>query len=119
MVFGQLEGRVMMISEVEPDLRQIIQTLRDGNLEAAKDRTVELIECTCRMSGPMYREESIRPGPRPEVPEYKTAAGKLRILTKDLREVSFTMRRGTQVNAIEMAERALSVFLGPESVGLK
>ena len=55
----------MMISEVEPDLRQIIQTLRDGNLETAKDRTVELIECTCRMSGPMYREESIRPGPRP------------------------------------------------------
>jgi hypothetical protein len=117
-VFGQLEG-VMMISEVEPDLRQIIQTLRDGNLEMAKDRTVELIECTCRMSGPMYREESIRPGLRPEVPEYKRAAGKLRILTKDLREVSFTMRRGSQVHALEMAERALSSFLGPEGVGLK
>ena len=42
----------MTISEVEPDLRQIIQTLRDGNLETAEDRTVELIECTCRMSGP-------------------------------------------------------------------
>lgn len=107
----------MMISEVEPDLRQIIQTLRDGKLEAAKDRTVELIECTCRMSGPMYREESIRPGPRPAGPEYKSAAVKLRVLTKDLREVSFTMRRGTQVNALEMAERALSVYLAPETVG--
>ena len=103
-----------MISEVEPDLRRIIQTLRDGHLEAAKDRTAELIECTCRMSGPMYREESIGPGPRPAVPEYKTAAVKLRVLTKDLREVSFTMRRGTEVNALEMAERALSVFLGPK-----
>jgi hypothetical protein len=109
----------MMISEVEPDLRQIIQTLRDGNLEVAKDRTVELIESTSRMSGPMYREEIIPQGSRPELPAYKSAAGKLRILTKDLREVSFTMRRGTQVNALEMAERALSVFLGPESVELK
>ena len=103
-----------MISEVEPDLRRIIQTLRDGHLEAAKDRTAELIECTCRMSGPMYREESVRPGPRPAVPEYKSAAVRLRVLTKDLREVSFTMRRGTQVNALEMAERALNVFLGPK-----
>ena len=34
----------MTISKVEPDLRQIIQNLRDGNLEKAKDRTVELIE---------------------------------------------------------------------------
>jgi hypothetical protein len=33
----------MTISKVEPDLRQIIQNLRDGNLEKAKDRTVELI----------------------------------------------------------------------------
>ena len=47
------------------------------------------------------------------IPEYKTAAGKLRILTKDLREVSFTMRRGTQVNAIEMAEPSAQRFLGP------
>ena len=109
----------MMISEVEPDLRQIIQTLRDGNLETAKDRTVTLIECTCRMSGPMYREENIRPGPRPQIPEYKSAAVKLRILTKDLREVSFTMRRGTQINALQMAERALSAFLGPERVPVK
>ena len=106
-----------MISEVEPDLRQIIQTLRDGNLEAAKERTVLLIECTCRMSGPMYSEENIRPGSRPDDPEYKRAAGKLRILTRDLRKVSFTMRRGTQVNALEMADRALSVFLDPENAG--
>ena len=103
-----------MISEVEPDLRQIITTLRDGNLETAKDLTVELIECTCRMSGPMYREESIRAGPRPGVPEYKSATVKLRILTKDLREVSFTMRRGTQISALHMAERALSVYLAPK-----
>jgi hypothetical protein len=112
---------MMMISEVEPDLRQIIQTLRDGHLETAKDRTVELIECACRMSGPMYREENIRPGPgpRPQIPEYKRAAVKLRILTKDLREVSFTMRRGTQVDALQMAERALSVYLAAEPVAVK
>ena len=50
----------MTISKVEPDLRQIIQSLRDGNLEKAKDRTVELIESAFRMSGPMYREERPR-----------------------------------------------------------
>lgn len=108
----------MTISNVEPDLRQIIQTLRDGNLEMAKDRTVELIECTCQMSGPMYREEIMQRGPQPEKPTYNRAAGKLRILTKDLRDVSFTMRRGTQVDALKMAERALVVFLGPERVAL-
>ena len=48
----------MTISKVEPDLRQIIQNLHDGNLEKAKDRTVELIESAFRMSGPMYREET-------------------------------------------------------------
>ena len=106
----------MTISNVEPDLRLIIQTLRDGNLEMAKDRTVELIECTCRMSGPMYREEIMQRGPQPEAPTYNRAAGKLRTLTEDLRDVSFTMRRGTQVDALEMAERALVVFLGPETV---
>ena len=108
-----------MISDVEPDLRQIIQTLRDGNLAKAKDRTVELIECTCRMSGPMYREERIRPGQRQDAPGYKSAAVQLRILTNDLRKVSFTMRRGTQIDALEMAERALTVFLSLETVGLK
>ena len=107
-----------MISNVEPDLRQIIQTLRDGNLEMAKDRTVELIECTCQMSGPMYREEIMQRGRQPDKPTYNRAAGKLRILTKDLRDVSFTMRRGTQVDALKMAERALVVFLGPERVAL-
>ena len=106
----------MMISRVEPDLRQIIQTLRDGNLEMAKDRTVELIEQTCRMSGPMYREEIAQQGPQRERPTYNRAAGKLRILTKDLRDVSFTLRRGTRVDALEMAERALGVFLGAETV---
>ena len=109
----------MTISKVEPELRQIIQTLRDGDLEMAKNRTVELIECACRMSGPMYREEVIQRGPQQEKPTYNSAAGKLRILTKALRDVSFTMRRGTQTDALEMAERALGVFLGPERVALK
>ena len=104
-----------MISNVEPDLRQIIQNLRDGNLEMAKDRTVELIESHFQMSGPMYREEIMQPGPQPEKPTYNRAAGKLRILTKDLRDVSFTMRRGTQADALEMAERALVVFLRPDA----
>jgi hypothetical protein len=105
-----------MISNVEPDLRQIIQNLRDGNLEKAKDRIVELIESAFRMSGPMYREEIMQPAPQLErPPTYKRAAGKLRILTKDLRDVSFTIRRGTQADALEMAERALVVFLRPEA----
>src|SRR2546421_11905444 len=104
----------MTISKVEPDLRQIIQNLRDGNLEVAKDRTVELIESAFRMSGPMYREETMQPGPQQERPTYNRAAGKLRILTKDLRDVSFTMRRGTAAAALEMAEQALGGFLRPE-----
>jgi hypothetical protein len=105
----------MTISKVEPDLRQIIQNLRDGDLEKAKDRIVELIESAFRMSGPMYREEIRQPGPQPEHPTYNRAAGRLRILTKDLRDVSFTMRRGTQADALGMAERALIVFLRPEA----
>jgi hypothetical protein len=106
----------MTISSVEPDLRQIIQTLRDGNVELAKDRTVELIEHASRMSGPMYREEVVQSGPQRERPTYNRAAGRLRILSKDLRDVSFTLRRGTQVAALEMAERALIVFLSSDTV---
>ena len=106
----------MTISKVEPDLRQIIQNLREGNLEKAKDRTVELIESAFRMSGPMYREETTQPGPQLERPAYNRAAGKLRILTKNLRDVSFTLRRGTQADARGMAERALVAFLRPEAV---
>ena len=106
----------MMISEVEPDLRQIIQNLRDGALETAKDRTVELIECAFKMSGPMYREECVKPGPEQNRPTYNRAAGRLRVLVKDLRDVSFTMRRGTQTDALQMAERALNVFLKPEAL---
>jgi hypothetical protein len=105
-----------MISNVEPDLRQIIQSLRDGNLEKAKDCTVALIESAFQMSGPMYREEIVQTGPRPDCPTYNRAAEKLRILTKDLRDVSFTMRRGTQADALKMAERALVAFLRPEAV---
>src|SRR5882762_885811 len=104
-----------MISNVVPDLRQIIQSLRDGNLEKAKGCTVELIESAFQMSGPMYREEIVQLGPRPDFPTYNRAAEKLRILTKDLRDVSFTMRRGTQADALEMAERAVVVFLKPEA----
>jgi hypothetical protein len=109
-----LKGGGEVISDVEPDLRQIIQSLRDGNLEKATNRTVELIEAAFRMSGPMYREETVATGPQAERPAYNRAAGKLRILTKDLRDVCFTMRRGTQADALEMAERALVVFLRPE-----
>ncbi len=106
----------MTISKVEPDLRRIIQNLRDGELEKAMDRTVELIESAFLMSGPMYREETRQPGPQPERPAYNRAAGRLRTLTKDLRDVSFTMRRGTQADALGMAERALVVFLRPEAL---
>jgi hypothetical protein len=90
--------------------------LRDGNLEKAKDFTVELIESAFQMSGPMYREEIVQAGPRPDCPTYNRAAAKLRILTKDLRDVSFTMRRGTQADALEMAERALVAFLRPDGL---
>jgi hypothetical protein len=107
-----------LISNVEPDLREIIQTLRDGNLEIAKDRTVGLIERACRMSGPMYREENIQLGAQHDRPTYNRAAGKLRILTRDLRDVSFTMRRGAAVDALEKAERALGVFLAVETPSL-
>ena len=87
-----------------------------GNLEKAKDRTVELIESAFKMSGPIYREETTQPGPQLGRPAYNRAAGKLRILTKDLRDISFTMRRGTHADALGMAERALAVFLRPEAV---
>jgi hypothetical protein len=50
-----------------------------------------------------------------ERPRYNRAAGKLRILTKDLRDVSFTMRRGTQADALGLAEPALVAFLRPEA----
>jgi hypothetical protein len=102
-----------MISKVEPDLRQIIQNLRDGDLEKAKYRTVELIESAFLMSGPMYREEIMQPGPQSERPTYNRAAAKLRILTKDMRDASFTMRRGTRTDALAMTERALVAFLRP------
>jgi hypothetical protein len=108
-----MESKVT-IAKVEPDLRQIIRTLRDGDLELAKDRTVELIEGACHMSGPMYREQIVQPGPQPARPAYYRAPEKLRILAKDLRDVSFTMRRGTQADALKMAERALVAFLGSE-----
>ena len=86
-------------------------------MEKAKDRTVELIESAFEMSGPMYREETTQqPGPQLDRPAYNRAAGKLRILTKDLRDVSFTMRRGTQADALGMAERALVAFLRPQAV---
>jgi len=85
-------------------------------LEKAKDRTVELIEHALRMSGPMYREEAIQPGPRRGHPSHNGAAGKLRILTKDLRDISFYNAARTQADALEMAERALIVFLRPEAV---
>src|SRR5579863_461118 len=116
--FNRLEykEKSMTISKVEPDLRRIIQNLRDGELEKAMDRTVELIESAFQMSGPMYREETRQPGPQPERPAYNRAAGRLRTLTKDLRDVSFTMRRGTQADALGMAERALVVFLRSEAL---
>jgi hypothetical protein len=80
----------MMISNVEPDLREIIQNLRDGDLEKAEDRTAKLIESAFGMSGPMYREEIIQPGPKLERPQtYNRAAGKLTILTKGSAEYFF------------------------------
>jgi hypothetical protein len=66
----------------------------------------------------MYREEITQPGAQRDRPAYNRAAGKLRILTKDLRDVSFTMRRGTAVDALERAERALFVFLAVETPSL-
>ena len=106
-----------MIADVVPNLQKIIQTLRDGNLENAKERTVALIESAFQMSGPMYREMDTVGGASLRMPPtYTRAAERLRILTKDLRDVSFTMRRGTQADALVMAERALAVFLRPETL---
>jgi hypothetical protein len=106
----------MTIASVEPDLRQIIRILRDGQVGTAQGRTVDLIAHTCRMSGPMYREEIAQQGPDRDRPTYQRAAGRLGILTKDLREISFTMRRGTPAAALVLAERALDVFLAADTV---
>ena len=46
-----------MISEVEPDLRQIIQTLRAGNLEMAKDRTG--LQASSRLGWPTISTELV------------------------------------------------------------
>ena len=106
----------MTISKVEPDLRQIIQNLRDGDLEKAKDRTVELIESAFRMSGPMYREETMRSGSQLEPPAYNRAAGKLRILPRTCGMFLSQCGVARRQNALGMAERALAVFLKPEAV---
>ncbi len=105
----------MILSNIEPELRQIIEILRAGNLELARGRTVELIESVLRMSNPMYREGKSSSG-SPGGPTHNRAPGDLRTLAQELREVSYTIRRGIPTDALLIAERALALFLKPEAV---
>jgi hypothetical protein len=102
----------MVLSNIEPELKHIIGTLRSGNLDHARSRTVELIESVLLMSNPMYREDKNPSGGRGGQ-TYNRAPGTLRALTEHLREVSFTIRCGTPADALLIAERALALFLKP------
>ena len=104
-----------MLSNIEPDLRQIIGALQGGNLEAAQSRTVLLIESVLQMSNPMYREDK-NPRDRPGETPCHHAPGSLRTLAQDLRDVSRTLRRGIPADALVIAERALAVLLRPEAL---
>jgi hypothetical protein len=106
---------MMMLSNIEHELRQIIETLRVGNLESARGRTVELIESVLRMSNPMYRED-VKPSESFGESTYKRAPGSLRTLAEELRHVSQKVRRGAPADALVIAEHALAAFLGPEAV---
>lgn len=106
-MFNRPEAKVL--SNIEPQLKQIIETLRATNLERAGGLTAELIEAVLRMSNPLYREDKT-------LPRSHHAPASLRTLVEDLRLVSFTMRRGTPADALLLAERALAVFVKPEAV---
>ena len=105
-----------MLSNIEPELRHIVETLRTGQLEHARCRTVELIESVLRMSNPMYREDKNSSGLSEGRPRYSLAPGSLRTLAQDLRKVSYTIRCGTRADALLIAERALALFLKPEAL---
>jgi hypothetical protein len=104
----------MTLSDLEPELKQMIELLRAGNLEQARGLTVELIESALRMSSPTYREDKNLRG-WAESPAYSHAPGSLRKLAQDLRDVSFTLRRGVPADALLAAERALALFLKPQA----
>ena len=53
-----------MILDVSPDLRQIVESLRDGNLENATYHPAALIESAFQMPGPIYRKETVAAGAR-------------------------------------------------------
>lgn len=105
----------MVHANIEPELRHIIGTLRAGDLEHARGRTVELIESVLRMSNPMYREDK-NPSGVPRGPVYNRAPGSLRALAERLREVCYTIRCGTPADALLIAERALALFLKPAAL---
>ena len=104
-----------MLSNIEPELRQIIEMLRAGNLECARGSTVELIESVVQMSNPMYRED-LKPSREQGKSTYNHAPGSLRTLAQELRDVSQNIRRGIPTDALLIAEHALAVFLGPAAL---
>jgi hypothetical protein len=104
-----------MLSNIEPELRQIIASLRAGNQENARGRAVELIESVLRMSNPMYREDK-NPSGRDGGRVQNRLPGSLRTLAQNLRDVSFTIRRGMPADALLIAERALALFLKAEAL---
>jgi hypothetical protein len=105
----------MKLSDIEPELRQVIETLRAGNVESARGRTVELIESVLRMSNPMYRE-NVNPAGSSGKSTFTHAPGSLRTLAQELRDVSQMIRRGIPEDALQIAERALAEFLRPEAL---
>lgn len=104
----------MVLSNIESELRQIIEMLRTDDLENARGRTVELIESVLRMSNPMYRENTNQSGSSGG-PARSRAPGTLLALVQQLREVCFAIRRGTPTDALLIAERAAALFLNPET----
>ena len=105
----------MLCSNIESELRHIIETLRTGNVEHARGRTVELIESVLQMSNPMYREDK-NSATGAGGPAYSGAPGNLRALTEHLRDVCYTIRCGTAADALLVAERALVLFFKPEAL---
>ena len=100
----------MVLSNIEPELRHIVETLRTGNPEHARTRTVELIESVLRMSNPMYREAK-NASASPGGSNHNLGPESLRALAQQLRDVCYTIRCGTSAEALLLAERALALFV--------
>ena len=98
-----------MLSNIEPELRHIVEILRTGNLEQARSRAVELIDSVLSMSNPMYREDKKSTGALGDL-TYQREPGKLRALAEQLRAICYAIRCGTPQDALLIAEKTLARF---------